>query len=279
MKGWLALTSLAALAGCTTERIEDVAPRILWSLDEKSPAIAFVPGTELDVFVEWAALCRTEGIPDTSTTKTCDDQAFLATVHCEGAPCEIDPPAASAGLELKGQGRVSVRAAAPGDLTIEVALEHLGTHEQLVKRGVLAIRDLERVVDDCIYQAYDPTMPRCEQRTGYILCQDRPWLTCPASAAVDPVWGTPISLWIYGEGGGYPISPTTTIPSNGRPLRPIVTFGALVPTETDYVQGGHADARAGSNALKFQASPKTAGTLSVHASIGGFTADRVTQLQ
>jgi hypothetical protein len=148
-----------------------------------------------------------------------------------------------------------------------------------VERGVLAIRELERVVVDCIYQAYDPAMPRCEPRPGYILCQDRPWLACPDRAAVDPTWGTPISLWIYGEGGGYPIATTTTIPSLDRPLLPTATFGALAPDETDYLQGGHADTRAGPGALKFQATPKTAGTLSIHGSVGGFTADRAMQLQ
>ncbi len=157
-------------------------------------------------------------------------------------------------------------------------IEHRDTHEQIVRRGQIAIRNLERLVIDCVLQPYDPNKPRCEPREGYNLCHDVPWTACPASATVDPVWGTPVSMWVYGEGGGLAIATTTTIPVAGHPLSPKVEFSGLTLSTTDYAEGTHANAGASSVAEMFASDLKITGTLRTAAYQDQFAANAIMEL-
>ena len=256
-------------------------PGIGLYLNDETPTYAFVPGTTTSVYVKWAASCTT-GSPlgDGSTTEPCDEQDFHAWVTCSGAPCEIDPPAAATGIAIDGERTIKIVASTPGDLTIDVMIENDETHEQLAKRGQIAIRSLERVVIDCVHQAYDPSKPRCVQHQGYVECFNIPWTACPAQATLDPVWGTPVSMWVYGEGGGMPIATTTTIPVADNPLRPDVRFsGGLSLPSTDYTaSNAHVNAAAGAVASKFGDDIESAGLLTTVARQDGLVADAVMQL-
>ncbi len=260
---------LAVLSGCTDTEKSAIAPHIGLYLDDKPPVIAYVPGTVIDVDVAWAAQCTTHGIGDTSTTEYCDDQDFVATVTCTGAPCDLDPPAASTGLALTGDGHVRITPAI-GNTTIDVVIEHADTHEQLAKRSQIAIRAMDKLVIDCRLQAYDAANPRCVHRDNFVECFDRPWIACPTQAIADPEWGTPVSMWVYGEGSGMPIATARSIPGTASDAFPSVEFTGLALTRTDYSDtNAHPTPGASAVALKFEDDMKAAGTLRTTARLEG----------
>jgi len=268
------LVGLVSLAGCLSTTQTEVRPEILLPLDEGTPAVASVPGTVVDVGVAWTARCTTDGVvPDTSTTEACDEQAFVATVTCSGGPCELDPPAAASGVAMTGEGKVHVTLPAAGDVAIDVVIEHAGTHARLAKKGRIAIRAMDRLVIDCRMQAYDAASPRCVERENFTECFDRPWVACPTTgtATADPVWGTPVSVWVWGEGGGLPIAPRDGEAGT-------VEMTGLVLPSTDYVDNGHANVAAAWAVKKFTDTVKTAGTMRVVARQNGMVAERVLQL-
>jgi hypothetical protein len=270
---------LVTVTGCVDTERTEVKPGMIFPLEEGQPTIAYLPGTSIDISVWWTARCTTDGVlPDTSSTKNCDEQDFTATVTCSGGPCDLDPPTASSGIALTGEGMINVKLPAVGDVAIDVVLEHSGTHEQLAQRGQIAIRDMERLVIDCRIQPFDAANPRCVQRMNYVECFDVPWVACPASTTVDPTWGTPVSMWIYGEGGGLALATTTREPTAIHPLEPEVAFSGLTLPETQYVDNAHANAGAAQVALKFKADLKTAGTLQTTAHQNGMVAETVMQL-
>jgi hypothetical protein len=271
---------LAVVPACGTTERSEVTPGIGLYLDDEAPSYAFVPGTTTSVYVKWAASCTTQSpFGEGTTTEPCDEQDFHAWVSCTGAPCEIDPPAAETGIAIAGERTIKIVASSPGDLTIDVMIENDETHEQLARRGQMAIRSIERLVIDCVHQAYDPTKPRCMQRQGYVECTDVPWTACPVQTTVDPMWGTPVSMWVYGEGGGLPIATTTTIPVADHPLRPTVQFTGLTLAPTDYTLSyAHTIDAAAAVASKFSDDLKTAGTLITTARQDGRVVEAVMQL-
>lgn len=260
---------VATLAGCLDTTQTEVRPDIWLPLQDVRPTEASLPGTVLDVLVSWTALCTTEGLlPDTSTTENCDEQDFIATVTCSGGPCELDPPTAATGLPLTGEGKIQIAFPAAGDIAVNVEIARVGSKARLAKRGQIAIRPMERLVVDCRLQAYDPAMPRCVQRTGFIECFDGPWIACPATAAIDPVWGTPVSIWVYGEGGGLPISAVpATVEVTGLGISP-----------SDYVDTAHPLITAGWIAQKFREDMKVPGTLRLVAQQNGMVGETTLQL-
>ena len=270
MRWWIldaGVAVLAALSGCMDTERTEVKPHIGLYLDDQPPTIGYLPGTPIDIAVAWAAQCTTHGIGDSSTTEYCDEQDFTAIVTCSGAPCEIDPPAASTGLALTGDSSIRVIPAI-GNIAIDVVIEHAGTHEQLTKRGQIAIRAMDRLVIDCRLQAYDPAMPRCVHRDNFVECFDRPWTACPTQATADTEWGTPVSTWVYAEGGGMPLATATSIPVASA-LTPTVEFTGLALSRTDYTDNGHTTPAASVVALKFHDDLKTAGTLRTTARLNG----------
>lgn len=274
--GWCISTTglavLVSLTGCMSTTQTQVKPDILLPLDEGAPAVASLPGTVVDIGVSWTARCTTDGVvPDTSTTEACDEQDFIATVTCSGGPCELDPPAAASGVAMTGEGKVHAKLPAAGDVAIDVVIEHAGTHERLAKHGRIAIRAMDRLVVDCRMQAYDAANPRCVERENFTECFDRPWVACPATATADPVWGTPVSVWVYGEGGGLPIVPRAEDPGT-------VDITGVVLPPTDYVDNAHAHATAAWAVKKFTDTVKTAGTMRVVARQNGMVAETVLQL-
>ena len=267
---------LAALSGCTDTTRTPVAPGIGLYLDDKAPTIAWLTGTTIDIAVSWAARCTEHGIGDTSTTEYCDEQDFTATVTCSGAPCEIDPPAASSGIALDGNGTVRVTPSI-GNVTIDVVIEHGDTHEQLSDRGQMAIRAMDKLVIDCRLQPYDAAKPRCVDRGSFVECFDVPWVACPIQATADPVWGTPISMWIYGEGSGMPLATTTSIPGSSD-LVPTVEFIGLALSRTEYSDNAHATPGASAVAVKFSDDLKSTGTLRTTARQNGMIAQAAMDL-
>lgn len=99
-------------------------------------------------------------IGDGSTTEACDEQDFHAWVTCSGAPCDLDPPAAETGLAISSERTIQITPSGPGDLTIDVLIENDATGEQVTRRGRMAIRSIDRLVIDCVHQAYDPSTDR-----------------------------------------------------------------------------------------------------------------------
>ena len=268
---------LAALSGCTDSERTEVAPGIGLYLEDEAPTFAWLPGTTLDIAVSWAAKCTTYGVGDTSTTEYCDEQDFIATVTCSGAPCEIDPPAASSGLALHGDSTIRVTPAI-GNVTIAVVIEHADTHEQLTDRGQIAIRAMDKLVIDCRLQPYDAAKPRCVDRGSFIECFDVPWIACPAQATADPVWGTPVSMWIYGEGGGMPLATAASIPGLSSDLAPRVEFAGLSLSRTDYADNAHPTPGASAVAIKYRDDVKATGTLRATARQNGMVTQAATDL-
>ncbi len=114
-----ALAGVLGFPACLSTERSEVQPSIGLYLKDQTPTYAFVPGTSIDVYVAWTAWCTTHGIGDGSTTEPCDEQDFTARVTCSGAPCTLDPPAASSGVELTGDSSITIGTPSPGDLTIE----------------------------------------------------------------------------------------------------------------------------------------------------------------
>lgn len=282
---WHLAAALAVVcaAGCFREPDEKtpVEPRIVpWAFEDAPPSIAHVTGTEVVLDLSWAARCTYDGwLPDTGETELCDEQPFRATVSCDG-PCELDPPELATGLELDGAGTAQIRLVAPGDVDLEVTLEHLETGQTFRRSGQLAVRDREALVIDCVVQPYDAETPRCEQRDGFVLCQDVPYEPCSTEMAIDPQWGTPIEIWVYSVGDGYPLAPGSRIPGTVADLSlPEVTFADLEPRRADTVRpDAHADPRAAPVARAFKMEGEEPGMLAIHASQGGFAADLESEL-
>lgn len=267
---------LATVSGCMDTERTAVAPHIGFYLEDTAPTLAYLPGTDIAIDVAWAAKCTTHGVGDTSTTEYCDEQDFVATVTCTGG-CEIDPPAAADGVAFDGEGTLHVTPSI-GNVAIEITIEHAKTHEQLTKRGQIAIRAMDTLVVDCRIQPYDAANPRCVHRDNFVECFDRPWIACPAQAVADPEWGTPVSLWVYGQGGGMPIATATTIPGSSSDLAPNVRFAGLSLSPTDYTDNAHPTPGASAVAAKFAEDLKLTGSLQITARENGMTVQSVMDL-
>jgi hypothetical protein len=266
----------AALSACGPDKKTQVLPRINLPLESGAPKVAYLPGTEFEIAVSWIAWCTYNGgLPDTSTTKPCDEQRFLARLEYDGPAGDVMPRGVSAGSPFTGQGTILVRPSMPGDFKIRVEIENMVTRERRQAGGQIAIRDLERVVIDCVYQPFDPSAPpRCENKPGYVLCRDVPTMPCPTTARLDPIWGTDISIWIYGQGGGFPIHPVSKLPwSPSTSFPPQVAFTGAALSRTDYARAGHADPRAAPFAEKFATTVKAPVSLAVHATQKDLEAD------
>src|SRR3954468_25104096 len=174
-RGLLGAIVLGACA-CSAQRQSAITPTIAFVPGtDGPPRAAYLPGTEFHLEVSWTAWCTQEGlIPETSTTRTCDEQPFVARVSCAGAPCDVTPgEVLTGGAIMRGVGEIVVRVPAPGDLRLDVAIEHVGTHETASRHGVVPVRALDEVVVDCKVQLQDASdPPRCTPQRGYVVCRD-----------------------------------------------------------------------------------------------------------
>jgi hypothetical protein len=226
--------------------------------------------------VSWTAWCTYDGaLPDTSTTRACDEQPFTVRVSCDGAPCETDPSGAVGGIMLRGAATIRVRLTAPGDLRLVVELEHATTYETIRKEMAIAVRTPEKVVIDCIYNPAPTAGNNCvPSGTGTACTYDPakavPYMPCPATGTFDAENGSPISIWIYGQSGELPVQ--LDPPAE-------MTFGGFQPELTSYVQSGHAQPRAAGAAAKFSARVKTAGLYEMRARFGALESQLQTELR
>lgn len=181
-------------AACGPSEKSEVAPGVRCLNCEGYNAVT--PGAELELWLEWTAWCRYDGVGDTSSTEMCDEQPFIATIECNGAACELEDDAFATGVELDGFESTVVSVTGEGDLTLDVELVHAQSGETYRRAYDVVVREPDEIVIDCTYDS-DPQRRNCIQQDGYLECEVS-WVPCAPDGIFESEGGNPLSIWVYG---------------------------------------------------------------------------------